>query len=153
MDLLGPYPESHDALTGVEGSFDAALAGMHNLRAAGIKVIVATFLTRYNHKDLKAFGEVLRGLDVWKLGILRLHPIGYAKDNWEDLALSLDEMEHALVDASQLENITVMHSWHPNDDNCCWQNAAVTANGRSVGCPYLREFVAKCQGVQIRQGD
>jgi len=30
---------------------------------------------------------------------------------------------------------------HPRDPNCCWQNAAVTALGDSVGCPYLRDFV------------
>jgi radical SAM protein with 4Fe4S-binding SPASM domain len=141
VDLLSPSPQQHDALTGVVGSFDAALAGVRHLRTAGIEVIVATFLTRYNHRDLRAFGELLAGLDVPKLGILRLHPIGYAKDNWADLALSLDEMARALTEVASLEQITVMHSWHPNDDNCCWQNAAVTADGRSVGCPYLREFV------------
>lgn len=141
VDLLSPYPASHDAVTGLEGSFDQALAGIRNLQSAGLKVIVATFLSRYNHRDLEAFGPLLEGLGVDRLGILRLHPIGRAKDNWQGLALSLDEMEDALAKVALLENVSVMHSWHPNDDNCCWQNAAVTADGRSVGCPYLREFV------------
>lgn len=141
VDLLSPRSEDHDAQTGVEGSFDAALEGIRNLRKAGLKVIPATFLNRYTHRVLKDFAPLLAELDLSKLGILRLHPIGYAKDNWTDLALSLEEMDAALAEVSSLDGLTVMHSWHPNDDNCCWQNAAVTADGRSVGCPYLRDFV------------
>ena len=34
-----------------------------------------------------------------------------------------------------------MQSWHPKDGNCCWQNAAVSPTGQSIGCPYLREYV------------
>jgi radical SAM protein with 4Fe4S-binding SPASM domain len=34
-----------------------------------------------------------------------------------------------------------MQSWHPRDGNCCWQNAAVSPTGDSIGCPYLREYV------------
>jgi radical SAM protein with 4Fe4S-binding SPASM domain len=37
--------------------------------------------------------------------------------------------------------LDLMHSWHPRDKNCCWENSAVMVDGRSVGCPYLREFV------------
>ncbi|MGF1611378.1 MAG: radical SAM/SPASM domain-containing protein, partial [Kiloniellales bacterium] len=141
VDLFSADAGRHDAMSGVEGSFEAALEGIRNLRSVGMKVIVASLLTRYNHRDLPAFGDLLGELDVGKLGILRLHPVGCAGDNWPELALSLAEMEEALAEAAQLEGVTVMHSWHPNDDNCCWQNAAVTADGRSVGCPYLRDFV------------
>ncbi|WP_406259583.1 SPASM domain-containing protein [Actinacidiphila glaucinigra] len=38
------------------------------------------------------------------------------------------------------EGVKVMQSWHPNDGTCCWQNAGVDPKGRSVGCPYLRDF-------------
>jgi radical SAM protein with 4Fe4S-binding SPASM domain len=141
VDLLAPTAEDHDAQTGVEGSFETALEGIRNLRRAGMKVIVATFLTRYTHRSLTDFGPLLADLDVSRLGILRLHPVGYAKDNWGELALSLEEMDAALDETASMTGVKVMHSWHPNDDNCCWQNAAVTADGRSVGCPYLREFV------------
>jgi radical SAM protein with 4Fe4S-binding SPASM domain len=34
-----------------------------------------------------------------------------------------------------------MQSWHPRDRNCCWQAAAVSPFGDSIGCMYLREYV------------
>jgi radical SAM protein with 4Fe4S-binding SPASM domain len=35
-----------------------------------------------------------------------------------------------------------MQSWHPRNQNCCWQAAALNAFGDIIGCQYLREYVS-----------
>jgi radical SAM protein with 4Fe4S-binding SPASM domain len=57
------------------------------------------------------------------------------------MALSLEEQMAAVASLRPPAGIDVMQSWHPNDRNCCWQAAAVTAHGSSIGCMYLREYV------------
>jgi radical SAM protein with 4Fe4S-binding SPASM domain len=53
----------------------------------------------------------------------------------------LEEQQSVLAAVRVPDGFKIMQSWHPNDRNCCWQAAAVTATGDSVGCMYLREYV------------
>lgn len=69
--------------------------------------------------------------------------LGRAKRDWASLALALADQRAALdsLIAAMPAGLRLMHSWHPNDANCCWQNAAIDPHGHAIGCPYLREFV------------
>jgi radical SAM protein with 4Fe4S-binding SPASM domain len=51
--------ETHDALRGVRGSFDAALMAMGNLRRAGIPVAANTQINRPNLGEIESLFEVL----------------------------------------------------------------------------------------------
>jgi radical SAM protein with 4Fe4S-binding SPASM domain len=51
--------ETHDVLRGVQGSFDAAMEAMDNLRAAGVGVAANTQINRLNLAELEAMFEVL----------------------------------------------------------------------------------------------
>lgn len=141
VDLFSPQAVVQDELTGRPGSFDAALAGMTQAREAGIPVTVLAILSRRNHKSLQAYIDLAEQVGADQVGILRLYPLGRAKRNWSTLSLSLDEMMAALNRLRVPPSVQLMQSWHPRDGNCCWQNAAVSPNGRSIGCPYLREYV------------
>jgi len=141
IDMLGAQPETHDGLTGTAGSFDAALSGARALRAAGERVTFLVIFNRRNAGELQELLELARDTGCDEVGVLRLYPLGRAKRNWADLALSIDEMMAVLGALRVPEGLTLMQSWHPNDGNCCWQNAAVDPFGRSIGCPYLREYV------------
>ena len=55
--------------------------------------------------------------------------------------MSLDDQMAALANLKPPAGVQLMQSWHPNDPNCCWQTGAVDAYGRSIGCPYLRDYV------------
>ena len=55
--------------------------------------------------------------------------------------MSLEEQNAVIAGLRAPEGFEIMQSWHPRDRNCCWQAAAVTASGTSVGCMYLREYV------------
>ncbi len=51
ISIHGAEAGGHDAVTGVSGSFDAALRGMRLLRARGVHVTVKSLLTRENYHE------------------------------------------------------------------------------------------------------
>src|SRR5215468_3064416 len=61
--------DTHDALRGVRGSFDAALAAIANLRAAGIPAAVNTQLSRPALREIPALFErlVAAGIQAWQV--------------------------------------------------------------------------------------
>lgn len=141
VDLLAAQPATHDSLTGVDGSFDLAVAGIRALRAHGVPVIMTAILNRSNANEMQDYLDLAAELDVHRVGVLRLYPIGRARIRWSEYALSLEEQMRVLRSLRPPAGVHLMQSWHPNDSNCCFQNAAVDAYGNSIGCPYLREFV------------
>lgn len=140
VDLNGATVATHDQATGVAGSFTAARRGIAALRDQGVPTTVLTILTRESAPELQAVVNLARDLGCDEIGVLRLYPLGRAKRNWDALALSLDEMRTAIDSITAPSDLALMQSWHPNDGNCCWQNAAIDPFGRSIGCPYLREY-------------
>lgn len=141
VDLFAPDPAIQDELTGKSGSYDAAMAGIRAARAAGLKVTILAILSRRNYQQLQRYMDLAQALDCDQVGILRLYPLGRARQRWSELSVSLNEMSDALTALRVPRGIQLMQSWHPRDGNCCWQNAAVAPDGTSIGCPYLRESV------------
>jgi radical SAM protein with 4Fe4S-binding SPASM domain len=141
VDLFAAIPDIQDELTGQPGSYEAALAGIRHARRAGLKVTLLAILSRKNHDHLQRYLELASELGCDQVGVLRLYPLGRARKNWSELSLSLEEMMTALHGLRVPRGVQLMQSWHPRDGNCCWQNAAVSPQGDSIGCPYLREYV------------
>jgi len=141
VDLFAAEPEVQDFLTGSPGSYDRAVAGMKNALAAGLKVTILGILSRHNAPHLQKYLELAETIGADQVGVLRLYPLGRARQNWNELSLSLDEMMTALNRLKIPPGVQLMQSWHPRDGNCCWQNSAVSPTGQSIGCPYLREYV------------
>ncbi|MEJ0019190.1 MAG: radical SAM protein [Acetobacteraceae bacterium] len=141
VDILGATAATHDTMTGVPGSFDLACAAVGHLLRADLPVIMTIIPNRKNVAELQAYLELAAALGVAKVSFLRLYPLGRAKRRWPELALTVQEMMSAIAALRKPPGLQLMHSWHPNDANCCWQSAAVRADGQSIGCPYLREYV------------
>jgi radical SAM protein with 4Fe4S-binding SPASM domain len=141
VDFMGAEPATHDYFTGRPGSFALSRAAVGHLLAAGISSDILIILTRRNARELQALLELAHALGVPRVGILRLYPLGRAKRHWDQWALSLDEQMAALAALNPPPGLKIMQSWHPKDRNCCWQSAAVNAQGDSIGCAYLREYV------------
>lgn len=141
IDVLGATEETHDALTGVRGSYRRLRAGVDHLRAVGIPITLLTIMNRRNVAELQGVLELGRALRAEAVGVLRPYPLGRMRENWDELSLSLEEMTAAIAGLRVPDGIRLMQSWHPNDANCCWQMAAANAYGVSIGCTYLREFV------------
>jgi radical SAM protein with 4Fe4S-binding SPASM domain len=141
VDIMGATAETHDALAGVPGSFDKACGAVQNLVHAGIPADMLIILHRRNFTELPAYLELAHRLGAERVGLLRLYPLGRARQRWQELALTLQEQERAVAGLVPPAGLVLMQSWHPKDANCCWQAATVNARGDSIGCPYLREYV------------
>ncbi len=141
VDLLGADAATHDAATGMLGSFAQSTAAIANLVAAGIPTDVLVILTAHTAPQLNAIAQHAAGLGAKRIGVLRLYPLGRARAAWSDLALSMAAQTQALATLRMPKGLELMQSWHPNNKNCCWQAAAINAFGRAIGCMYLRDYV------------
>lgn len=63
------HRETHDALRGVKGSYDAALQAMRNLRAAGIPVTANTQINRGSMREMESLFDTLtaEGIRSWQI--------------------------------------------------------------------------------------
>lgn len=141
VDVFGASAEVHEGVSRVPGSFARTLAGARAARAAGLPLTLLMILTRTNAHEVQGFLDLAGALGCDEAAVLRLYPLGRARTAWTALAPSLPETMAALRRAEPPPGVRLMQSWHPNDNNCCWQNAGVDPSGRSIGCPYLREYV------------
>jgi radical SAM protein with 4Fe4S-binding SPASM domain len=141
VDLMGDDAASHDAAAGSPGAFAAACAAIGHAAARGIPADALVVLTRRTAPRLNAILRLARDLGAERAGILRLYPLGRAKRIWEEIALPLEAQMAALAALEPPAGLAVMQSWHPRNQNCCWQAAALDAFGRIIGCQYLREYV------------
>lgn len=141
VDIMGARAATHDWLTGVGGSFRKSCNAIKLLQAEGISAWMLTILNRRNAAEMNDYLELAASLGVPKVGILRLYPLGRAKQRWGELSMSIEEQMIVIEGLRIPEGVRLMQSWHPRDRNCCWQAAAVNAYGDSIGCSYLREYV------------
>ncbi len=141
VDLMGASAQTHERLTGVPGTFEKSCNAVRYLVDAGVDTDMLIILNRHNVDELNDYLQLAKSLGATRVGILRLYPLGRAKQRWSELALSAAEQDAAIYGLNPPAGLGVMQSWHPKDKNCCWQAAAVTAFGDSVGCMYLREYV------------
>lgn len=141
VDIMGACAATHERLSGVAGSFERSCAAVRHLVAAGVETDVLIIMNRHNVGELNAYLQLALSLGATRAGILRLYPLGRAKRRWRELALSAQEQDDAIAGLDPPAGLGVMQSWHPRDRNCCWQAAAVSPFGDSIGCMYLREYV------------
>lgn len=62
ISLHGADPETHDSLTRIPGSFEKLVAGVRELRAIGLNVLLKTVITKLNYRqvrDIKALADDL----------------------------------------------------------------------------------------------
>lgn len=90
---LDGLEESHDRLRGVNGSFKAALASMHNLREAGIPVSVNTQINKLTYRHLPELLELMieNRVHAWQLQMTV--PMGRAADDPDVMLQPYDLLE------------------------------------------------------------
>jgi radical SAM protein with 4Fe4S-binding SPASM domain len=141
VDIMGSDAATHEWFTMDRGSFASACGAVRNLVAADIPTDMLVILTRQNAAQLPAIARLAADLGAQRLGVLRLYPLGRARDAWSEIALGLSDQMAALAALDPPPCLDIMQSWHPYDHNCCWQAAAINAFGRAIGCMYLRDYV------------
>lgn len=92
VSLEAPDAATHDRLTTVAGSFDATLAGIAALLAAGIRVHTNTTMNRLNLDRLTAMPAFVRGLGLTRLSMNLMIPAGTAAAGMGDLVVRYTEL-------------------------------------------------------------
>ncbi len=80
ISLDGATAEDHDAFRQVPGSFAASLAGIANLRRAGVSVQINTTLTRRNRRQLAQIMALAEKIGAEAFHVFLLVPTGRARD-------------------------------------------------------------------------
>lgn len=105
VSLEGSSSEIHDAVRG-RGSFDAALRGIRNLLAAGMRNIeIVPTLTRRNVRDLPALGHLAGELGVG-FHVSLFMPVGRGFANLEELLLSADDLREVAESLASASGLT-----------------------------------------------
>jgi radical SAM protein with 4Fe4S-binding SPASM domain len=153
--------ETHDALRGVRGSFEAALAAAANLREAGVPLSINTQINRRSHGELRALFDVVVGLGAHGWQVQLTAAMGRAADDPELLLEphAMPEVCATLAELARAGDAQGLRLWAGNNvgyfgpsehvlrgagERCeggtCGAGRAtigIEANGDVKGCPSL----------------
>lgn len=80
VSLDGTTPEIHDRLRGRSGAFELALAGIENLKRAGVQVQINTTVAGMNVATMGAFPDFIKALKAVAWHVFFLVPTGRGHD-------------------------------------------------------------------------
>jgi heme b synthase len=95
ISLDGPDADTHDAFRGT-GAFDAAVAGFHRLKRAGVSMQINTTIARHNYARLDDAYRLALDLGADALHLFMLVPVGCGMELPEETLLTGEEYEKAL---------------------------------------------------------
>lgn len=93
FSIHGNTSDLHDALSGMQGSFDQAIAGLKNALQAGIIVNVDIVISKYNYKELLDIIKFFHALGVSEFDLLTIMPYGRAWENFDSLYYEMAEFK------------------------------------------------------------
>ncbi len=79
VSVEGPNAEVHDALTGVEGSFERTIRGIEALKGQGIYVHTHTTINRLNAEHIEGMPALAKSLGLPRLSMNMVMPCGSAR--------------------------------------------------------------------------
>jgi len=97
ISVDGARAGTHDGFRGMQGSFDAALAGFDALKRAGASLQVNVTITRHNDAEIEELLQLCvdRGADAFH--VFMLVPVGCGAQLSDDFRLSPEQSESRLV--------------------------------------------------------
>jgi radical SAM protein with 4Fe4S-binding SPASM domain len=146
VSLEGTTPETHDALTGVPGSFEDSLAGLRHLRDVGVAVHTNTTANRRNLSELTGLPALVKELDLTRFSMNLVIPCGRAGEpddagdfDGRDLWVSYSEVgEVVLAVKRAARDAGVQFLWYSPTPYCIFNPVAEGLGGK--GC-------AACDGL------
>ncbi len=168
VSLHGARADVHEYHTGVDGSYEGALAGARACVDRRLEVVVATVLTRSNARSLTALPALLRGLGIsaWCLVVPRVAGRAVADFDrvYPRLGLALPYALHALQAARELGLVTWMRgapacglgpfAEHTLEDEPRSYGQACEGCAARAQCPGLDgHYLARFDGDELRARD
>ena len=145
ISLHGSDAKSHDDFCGIEGSWERAMAGIHNITAAGIPFQINTCIYRHNLTQFDAIVDLARNLGAMAIEVFRFVPTGRGKEH-SDLALTTEEQKHLIgqIIQHQLDNHNMVF-------RCVgipqfWVEVERTVTDKEA----IRRFIRSCCGAALR---
>jgi len=96
ISLDGADAATHDTFRGIPGAFDAACAGLRNLKALGMSVQINMTIARHNAKQLPQVLELAKSLGADALHTFLLVPVGCGVDIAAEQMVPPEEYEAML---------------------------------------------------------
>jgi radical SAM protein with 4Fe4S-binding SPASM domain len=96
ISLDGADAQTHDSFRGIPGAFDAAVAGLRNLKALGMSVQINMTIARHNAKQLPQVLDLARNLGADALHTFLLVPVGCGVDIAAEQMVAPEEYEKML---------------------------------------------------------
>jgi len=96
ISLDGADAQTHDSFRGIPGAFDAAVAGLRNLKALGMSVQINMTIARHNAKQLPQVLEMAKSLGADALHTFLLVPVGCGVDIAAEQMVAPEEYEQML---------------------------------------------------------
>lgn len=123
ISLTHIKPEIHDKITRVDGSWMQTIKGIKNLVELGNKnVSIAFVVCKLNYKILPLAVDFFSDLGVKRIDFIIVRKSGYAKKNYQNIAVKISEIKPYLFkafDKGYENNITVTSYGFPF---CCLEN-------------------------------
>ena len=139
VSIEGGSPRTHDLITGKAGAFAAAVSGIKNLLAAGIRVHTNTTISALNKDSLPEITELVRTLGLGKFSMNMLMPVGSAGVNLEETFISYTGIGPVIEEVRTLaEKAGLEFMWYSPTPMCVFN--PVTKGLGNKGC-------AACDGL------
>ncbi|HET7842101.1 MAG TPA: radical SAM protein [Terriglobia bacterium] len=141
ISLDGADALTHDTFRGIRGAFDAALAGIRNLKELGMSVQINMSIARHNAHELPAVLALAKSLGADALHTFLLVPVGCGVDIAESQMVPADEYEKILnwfYDRAQEGGIELKATCAPHYFRVARQRRAAerrAATGLPAGSP------------------
>lgn len=103
ISLDGATSDVHNKLRMQEGSFEAAINGIHCLHDCGVPFQINVTITRYNAHQLDAIFTLAEDLGAVAVHLFMLVPVGCGEEFAEEDMLSAEEYERLLKQVAQKE--------------------------------------------------
>lgn len=105
ISLDGATAETHDRMRQLDGAFDQAIAGINQLREAGVPFQINMTLTRHNAHQLDDLYQLAKSLGAVAVHIFMLVPVGCGETLSETDMLTPAQYEDKMLDICRLDGL------------------------------------------------
>lgn len=121
ISIYNDESKGHESITGFEGSLNATLSSIENLKDAGIKVKSHLVLNKHNIDKIDDIIAFCEDVGIEEVRLLKLVNHGNAKMNWTEIGVDNDTQDkviNSIVRKKENFNIRITCSGFPNLAPC-----------------------------------
>ncbi len=168
ISMDGATAEIHDKYRG-KGKFARLIPKIKQMVAAGLPVCINSVISRVNFHEYRKLYELAQELGVYEFAYDYVRKMGRAKENWDDVALSMDEQIEfisyytSLASSPEPQKVAIGSVFHTSilgelinpvsvkkACNSCLSTVVILADGTTTPCWRLYDGMGYVDG-NIRQ--